>query len=404
MPKHQQSALETSTTPSGGVFMAFTSTMSDFFSEFSACTAASSATDCALSALQLAGATYQLAGAGAPGAGTPVAASSEGSASACGHGTIKLLPHHKTGTQMVGEAVELVNKFLQASGCPKTDSLQYNWGVVPMLHSPQVADTGECFLHMERDPYEMVVSGYLYHLTTDEPWVKRAMDKCYADRSACAKRFTDGKQVQIEEAMQDMELNWGLWSLADRCSLWQRAYSNGTCAFHALSATGKVAAPLKKESWQAYLNRVDVDSGLLANAMWFANVTFEPMSALHDLAAASSCSANYCLSHFNVACNETWREFFTTAMDAKEPGLSRLVDSVSGSCPAVSAHTSVHSTELMRAEVESQDATSAGGLKQDVPPKGELMQRLRELDSTHLDGMLAKLAAKVQCPISEDYK
>lgn len=88
-----------------------------------------------------------------------------------------LCTHHKAGTTLVGSvmsdvAAELGLRFRVAH--PETGTyLPKRADVVHHLHSRIPSDAlpkGVRGVHVIRDPREVVVSGYLYHLRTDEAW------------------------------------------------------------------------------------------------------------------------------------------------------------------------------------------------------------------------------------------
>ena len=79
-----------------------------------------------------------------------------------------LITHHKAGCVMSHIAAAAVNKerAINKSVMTVDCSERGEW-----QHSDPAP---VCFLHVERNPFEMIVSGYLYHMSGAEAWTRRS--------------------------------------------------------------------------------------------------------------------------------------------------------------------------------------------------------------------------------------
>merc|ERR1719379_2912829 len=91
----------------------------------------------------------------------------------------------------------------------------------------------------------------------------------------------------------------------------------------------------QNETVQMYLNRIDVESGLLFNAVVMFDMLAPDMGKVHDRAERSSCAVNVCLGSFDTqsTCKMSWNELFHTTSGVQEPMLSRMVEMAADFCP-----------------------------------------------------------------------
>merc|ERR1712032_397058 len=91
----------------------------------------------------------------------------------------------------------------------------------------------------------------------------------------------------------------------------------------------------QNDTFQSYLRRVDIESGLLVQAMWLEYVSWTAMGALHDLSVTSSCASDVCLYSFDTeaTCIATWQNLFETTTGVEEPLLSAMVNTAAECCP-----------------------------------------------------------------------
>eukprot|EP00413_Alexandrium_margalefii_P025374 CAMPEP_0204574624 /NCGR_PEP_ID=MMETSP0661-20131031/40710_1 /ASSEMBLY_ACC=CAM_ASM_000606 /TAXON_ID=109239 /ORGANISM="Alexandrium margalefi, Strain AMGDE01CS-322" /LENGTH=356 /DNA_ID=CAMNT_0051583167 /DNA_START=55 /DNA_END=1125 /DNA_ORIENTATION=- len=323
--------------------------------------------DCALSTLQLARVAKFGENSSARQQGTPE----------CNFDTVYMFAHHKTGIALSKDAANAVNEALTSMGCLYS-SIMEDWEHWGLLQDASALAIPRCFIHFERHPLEVVVSGYLYHLGTIESWTHWKFALCGE-----MPRWCPGKGYFCP------------WGTVD---LWGELYWKGLCSLRSspLIAAGRMAALLDNETFQEYLIRVDTDSALLANALYFASISWESVRAMHGLAERSCCAVNVCMDSFDTACSETWRRAFRIAAGVEEPALSGMVSAASTKCRGGkigAVHSVKHSGD--------EESKKSGKV---LPPKSELMARLRALDRELLGGSLEELAGKLGCGVSARYQ
>lgn len=350
--------------------------------------------------------------------------------SQCTFDTLVAYVHHKTGTTMNVFAERALNQFLIQAGCPKS-KYEIRW---QGLNDSAKITAPKCFANFVRDPFEMIVSGYLYHrsLGSDivtEPgfnmWTLSDCDKRDYDEESHGKSFTDllmacdfdKEKLRNRSYMWDVALNCfqgvpvydlmnsegfggvlggvliGLHNFKQTCELMQ---------VHPLIVEGKVPQMFQNETLTTYLNRVDIESGLLFQSMWFAATTWTPMNALHDLAEASSCAINVCLPSFDTqqTCAETWQNVFEKTIGVQGTLLSGMVETAAAACP----HGSIGSKVMSRHSVDSAERKNADQPQKELPSNSEMIAKAIELDSKFLNSTSAAVAAKIACQFSVKYK
>lgn len=136
-------------------------------------------------------------------------------------------------------------------------------------HSTAIA--GACSLHLERNPFEVVVSGYLYHRSNAEPeWEEEPMDA----------------------AALNVSTKWA-WK-------YHRALQRNIVG----GSHDTLPRPTAHEGYAHFLQRLDETHGLQAEARFATAVTIEEMVALHQRAMSLApppklaCSAVACFSEF----------------------------------------------------------------------------------------------------------
>merc|ERR1719265_142972 len=72
----------------------------------------------------------------------------------------------------------------------------FNHALGSALSPPEMVGprgTPRCLLHFSRNPFEMVVSGYMYHMAKSETWLERSFDNA---SSVLAATFPHGCQAR----------------------------------------------------------------------------------------------------------------------------------------------------------------------------------------------------------------
>jgi len=151
-----------------------------------------------------------------------------------------LLAHHNGGWEMSQQAARAM-----ASAAGKPDSLLYDNYDLDLTRSfatspAEIATPkASCWLHIIRNPFEMIASGYVYHAATSEPWLNTAFGRLAEDiakESRPAFRHVLEGLTQVMDNAISGPLDW----LPD---------------------------PKADENYPQWLRRVDLDDGLLAEAI-----------------------------------------------------------------------------------------------------------------------------------------
>ena len=290
-----------------------------------------------------------------------------------------LITHHKAGCVMSHIAAAAVNKerAINKSVMTVDCSERGEW-----QHSDPAP---VCFLHVERNPFEMIVSGYLYHMSGAEAWTRRST--------------MDARNVTA---------TWVGRSHKE----WHSLYAFTTLAVRDASVKGHLAAELPEafgnESYQQYLLRIPPDAGLLAEYVRASQKTLPFLVIAHDAASRSRCSLNVCSSRFEgdrSHCREQWHAIFTKLFPSQrrwQVGL--LASAASTACLDGSQRDHWHQSEAQmtryaaeRSEGESHALPTARGVS------AGLTQRLLKLDAGLLNHSLAAYSSRLGCELGTRY-
>jgi len=295
--------------------------------------------------------------------------------------------HHKCGTVMNWEVAPVVNSFLQTAGCPQS-KYEVRWAAAAGL-DPTTVQAAKCFINFVRDPFEQTVSAYKYHLTqsgdSEAAVKKRTISECVDAVPPPYEEFPDGFLYPGDGKYDQAHEFWQLCRMVES---------------HPVMVQGQVPKMLQNDTFQSYLRRVDVKTGLLVQAMWNEYVTWTAMGPLHDLAAASSCASSVCLPSFDTqpTCLATWESLWQTTAGVEGALLSGMVNASAACCPngvIGSVSDSRHNADAVEERNEE--------FVMELPSKPEMVKMIIELDSTFLNGTASALAAKLGCPFSADY-
>eukprot|EP00971_Amphidinium_carterae_P041684 818988-Amphidinium_carterae.1 len=206
--------------------------------------------------------------------------------------------HHKTGTMLARYVVSKLrqnDQALEECRWPELVIGHVNPGAVHSVWRNDFWQEVPCIAHFVRNPFEIIVSGYLYHLNKEEPWTTRPL----------------------------LPENKSVWHAHAKRPNWQGGLTMHT--FAALSTAqlrqyGVLPSdfPIENlragESYASYLERVSPTVGLAVEAMRAMQHDFPQMEQKFlDLQGddQQGCRANYCLEHFMTttsACLSLWRE------------------------------------------------------------------------------------------------
>lgn len=205
-----------------------------------------------------------------------------------------------------------------------------------------------------RDPFELFVSGLLYHAAGMEPWCKMKMGD------------------QNSKATREAQHNFGIVSL-----------------LNAAPKHPKLPTPQRTESYARYLNRVDARSAMYAEILRSGH---RELPSLHTALRESIIDDNIillCLDAFSAPKNgtfdpyrETWRTAFKHFQYPE--------DSMKGALDLASVHDL--SNKKKHSSREATHTTSHGHKRR------ELFEFAKIVDREEFDGHNAKLAEEFNCP------
>ena len=336
---------------------------------------------------------------------------------------------------MTREAVDIIQRALKderhspQSSC---DGRQYMKSLL-RVHNPKMMRTAHlltCVAQIRRDPFEIVVSGYIYHKARSEHWTRLPLKR--TEEEAERQRVVKEQRVlaKIEHQwprLQPMEsplVRERFWNktrkeynrnLKAPYGLWACQFINSTVALAVASSPGGALHGVLPapdfdggESYSAYLNRVPTPLGLLAEFVTSAAHTLPKVDALYrrvtnlkvkqrdgagedDVGAENSwrpcISSSTCLSEFEGSspgeCSAAW-ERILNLLGLPKAVVPSLAAAASLSCGAHGANAN-HSSRIIRTSVP------------------HLIEELRRVDRLHLNYSLLGLSKVLRCPLSRSY-
>jgi len=289
-----------------------------------------------------------------------------------------LIPHYKTGFVMSLHAGSYVNSE------PDLPYITFSGVTMGLaLESSQMQTLKpSCFAQFARNPYELVVSGYLYAMASSEGWMLVPFGEALkADPDSCEVSFQFGQATM--SPCQEAGYN-------------EVRHQRSTANVFRSSLSGYFSTQLPdanaNETYPDYLQRVDLDAGLIASFIQMKEDTWLSMGYVKDFLKNQSCAITTCFGDYYEDCNATWQRV-TRSWQIPQPQRDAMVDAATRSCPGVDALEVSHSAHT---GMETMNLTH--------PPEHEMVQRLRELDSFLLNGTIAALEEQIECPVSGKYK
>lgn len=307
---------------------------------------------------------------------------------------VEVVTHHKAGCVMSRRAKEFItrscSKWHVNVNCAQelTDlGGGRSGGIIPgpsgsNFFNPggRQQSTNTHFLHVERNPYEMVVSGYLYHKEGKESWCTSPLNRRLNNPPLA---FYHDQAKVVAKAAEGSSFNMMGTDTLDRAAV--------ACILPDVK-TG--------ESYSAYLRRIPPSAGLLAEYIRAMQMDLPDMVANHRTAATSDSAANLCSSTNSgdlQSCEDNWQNAFESLYPNQEWLSKELGKSASKSCSAVD-HSSIssHKSSLL-ATLQRTRERSLNALTK------ELIVQLQALDSAVLGGALGKMDQDLDCPLSRKY-
>mmetsp|Transcript_74183 Transcript_74183/g.135775 ORF Transcript_74183/g.135775 Transcript_74183/m.135775 type:complete len:388 (+) Transcript_74183:53-1216(+) len=302
-----------------------------------------------------------------------------------------MVVHHKSGTHMAGEAVLGMQMALSSYlpiywAPPLIDGPWTTLGIAPseeMMQTP----TPACHVHMARNPFELIVSDYMYHMGNAEPeWTEDVKFGDTLDLADCPPILVGGRMSQF-----------CVTSRGDVQPYWLSQWLTGIKNVYHRSRSGNLSAWLPDvkadESWAEYLQRVDSDAGLIANAIWTFSTSLPQLQFNKDYMDSQPCSLNVCFNEWYDDCNAAWSRVLT-AWQIEEPGYAAMLAGAKKSCPEGNIFADEHSSDYNMKErgVQAEE------------PSWRMVKRLKELDLLLFNGSIASLEKHITCPVSGKYK
>lgn len=259
---------------------------------------------------------------------------------------------------------------------PWIEASMHGMGMATDLSMMQTASP-KCIAHIVRNPFEVVVSGYMYHMGGSEAWTGLPFSN--AGTSCNWKWFSP----IVEEVSQEAENCYG-------------SYCKSVAQVMHNSFSGEASSWLPdadpSETYSDYLSRVNATAGLVAESIWVVNSSLAPMRFVYDVVEGTTCSLNICLSEFYDNCESTWRRVLA-AWEIPEPQFTALLEGAMQSCPRTSERAKLHSSADM---AKSSDIAH--------PPEHEMMAITRKMDRLLFSGRMAALEEHLGCPARGKYR
>jgi hypothetical protein len=283
-----------------------------------------------------------------------------------------------------------------------------------------------CFAQIRRDPFEVVVSGYLYHKSRSERWtrlpLKRTTKEAEAQRVEKERRLLrkineqwprsipmEMESPRARERFMKKSMKEYDTKLKAPYGPWTNQFIKSTVALASVTSPGGalrgiLPAPYyNNESYSSYLNRLAAPLGLLAEFVTAAAHTLPQMQQLYRRAQRekkpaatnstpfqwSRCiSSSTCLSDFSiddrVRCVAAWNRLLIL-LGFPQNSIRKLSAAASSSCGA-SGPNKRHA-----ASVQS-------------PLLAHLVDELRRVDQQYLNYSLLMLSREIRCPLSKSYR
>jgi len=287
-----------------------------------------------------------------------------------------LVAHHKTGTVMTKHAAQFMMDALHQAGStvPHIESTALTMGLAlnsSMMQTPAPA----CFAQVSRNPFEIVVSGYVYHKSSpkEELWLPTPFGEA-VKHDGCEPSFVNCRMTPFCKYSSDPYY-------------WHRRWHS----MAQVSRSNLLPDPRINETYAEYLRRVPLDTGLIAEFVWALDSSLRPMLFTQGFTESKPCSTNMCFGDFYEDCNAAWQRVLG-AWEIPEPHYSEMLQGATRSCPATDPGEESHSSVAQ---------SSQSGIEQE--PLYKMVERLKELDRRILNSTIAAMARQVNCRLTERY-
>eukprot|EP00747_Dinoflagellata_sp_TGD_P218323 gnl/TRDRNA2_/TRDRNA2_90600_c0_seq1.p1 gnl/TRDRNA2_/TRDRNA2_90600_c0~~gnl/TRDRNA2_/TRDRNA2_90600_c0_seq1.p1 ORF type:complete len:373 (+),score=7.34 gnl/TRDRNA2_/TRDRNA2_90600_c0_seq1:33-1151(+) len=320
-----------------------------------------------------------------------------------------IIAFRKTGTVLCIDAENILSGLLDnVAGLasdfkPPLVVCSYNTMAYAIESSMMLTPKPSSFVYLARNPFEMVVSGYLYAIGggDGEDRLPFEQGQFHVENfcNACKPSFTNSRM--------GIFCNGSDFQGPETPISWSHKYavcqllSGMVSAFKAsLLDTWSGPHAHAHETRSEYLNRVPLDAGLISEFLFFSHSVFPPMRFTKDFLKSGRKANTHtqahttyiCFHEFYENCTDVWQRVMR-AWQVPKRLYSHMVHAAEYACPHKSSSVLGHSTssELMKS-------------KNITLPKYEILSRLRELDRIFLNGTIAALEDYLDCPVSRSYK
>merc|ERR1719491_2744473 len=266
---------------------------------------------------------------------------------------------------------------------------------IPFLRTDADGLGNRCAIHFVRNPLEMVVSGYLYDQAASEDWMtdNATFEEIIAKNEPCDPLLVNCGISESTQCQQEFRKN--------KWPGYPEGHHRSVAQVYRCSQSGPMSdllpAARLKETFPEYLQRVDVDAGLIAQVIWASDDSLAPMDYINPNTQAwtektGERIAGLCFADMYTSCPQTWHRSLLHTLEPPHPHLELLTQAASKSCPDRSVTAGYHSSTNQQSEQ---------GLEH--PPVDQLVVRLRELDRKHFSGMLNEMEKRLDCGLGAKY-
>lgn len=300
------------------------------------------------------------------------------------------LHHYKAGTDFCKEASAFIANESERINLT-LPHFYPDEGAMEFALDPELmkTPTPRCFASFYRNPFDLVVSSYLFDMAAPkiESYLTRPFGQALQlDSDGCTPGFLVGR---MSNWCKDKPKNYA-------SALFHRSISQ----IYLKSHSGKFSTLLPKadanESYPEYLQRVPLESGLLAASMFVNDSSLKPMQFSKDYLERSGeldgCSTEACFTELYDDCDGLW-ERIMSKWGIKEPIYTPMLNAARQACPGRSEWAKHHSS-----------TDTATRSKLTYKPLHEMVAQLREIDRKHLGSQLAAVEKQLGCGSSGSYK
>jgi hypothetical protein len=241
---------------------------------------------------------------------------------------------------------------------------------------------------MVRNPFEMLVSGYLYNAAGSEPWMKMTFEQSIAKWNANCDPILVDCGISASKACQE-EVKTAQYVPVG-------GLVRSVTQLYACSRSGPMASLLPDaqldETFQEYMTRANPDEALIAQFIYASDSTLYPMLFQHGYFQEHNCAKNLCFSSLYTDCKKQWSSVLKV-WETPDVYFNDLLEAAVSQCPGNSEKAEKHSSEHMQ--------ETNGGVEH--REDHTMVVQMRHLDREHLNGTVSGLETTLECPLGYKY-